>query len=64
MKVRDLTNKCGLVGTEFRFCEGIKSICNATAADLRDEDKYGELMNRTVNTFRVENNSLRVFLKF
>lgn len=63
MKVNELVSKCGLANTQFNFHEGSKCICKADARTLIDNPK-GEINTRTVNTYRVRDGFMEVYLKF
>lgn len=63
MKVKDLVNKCGLSETKFEFYESGKVICKTDMKNLF-EHQEGDIMSRTVNTYRVRNELLEVYLKY
>lgn len=63
MKVKDLVNKCGLSETKFEFHEGSKVICKTDMKNLY-EHQDGEIMIRTIGSYRVKNELLEVYLKY
>lgn len=57
-----MVNKCGLSNTTFEFYESSKLICRSDMKNLF-EHQEGEIMKRTLGTYRVKNELLEVYLK-
>lgn len=60
MKVKDLVNKCGLAATYFHFYECGRLEWKVEAGKIKVDLP---VMERTVNTFRVKDSYLEIYLK-